>query len=345
MAGATRADLNTLYGSLLGRAPDDSGIATYTGKDVNEVRQSLLGSSEYAQRQQQRTNAPVDYAREQNAAFDALLDRQNKQQQGLFDQYTQKVQGQEQLPALYQRLQTEQGIPEITAQIEPYKTEIFRVKGLLDNLDQNVNSRNIGTYATQALRDRISASEGQGLRTDLSRLGTALEPLTERLTAAQGQVSALLPLYMQQQDRELDPLKLQISSLSERFGREITGFNSNRESMLNALLSKWERENQLSDREWELAQEIAAEERSAARASAQMAANIGQYLNAGGAAPAAPAPAAPAAPRPLPQALPSLKPGEQMLAPGVGRYEPYKQSAPGMPMYGDPAGALKLLTR
>lgn len=271
---ATAAEINSLYSSLLGRAPDPSGLNTYSKLDVNAARNSILGSPEYAQRQQKLSNAGVDFAKEQSAALDALIARQKGEQEGLFSQYEQRIKSQEQLPALYQRLQQEQGIPEITNQLQGYKDEVYRVKGLLDRLDENVTSRNIGTYATQALRDRIAASEGQGLRTDLSRLGTGMEPLTERLTAAQGQISALLPLYIQQQTNELKPLEMRISAAGDQYAREITGFTSNRELQLNALMDKLDRDRQLSDREWELAQQLASEERQKNAA----AANIAQYL-------------------------------------------------------------------
>ena len=219
-----------------------------------------------------------NFTNQQSSQFQALLDRQNGQQQGLFDQYTQKLGSQEQLPALYQRLQQEQGIGDISAQIQPFKDEIFRVKGLLDRLPEDITSRNTGTYATQALRDRILASEGEDMRNTLGRLGTGMEPLTEQLTAAQNQVSTMMPLYMQQQQREMQPLELQINSLSDRFAREMTGFSSDRELQLTTLMDSINRGRQLSDRDWQLAQDIAAEERAFARQKQLASQNMQQYL-------------------------------------------------------------------
>lgn len=219
-----------------------------------------------------------DFAAQQRAESDALLARQRAEQQGLFDQYTQKIGSQEQLPALYQRLQQEAGIPELSGQAQAFKDEIYRVKGLLDRLGEDVTSRTQGTLTTESMRNRIIAAEGDPLRTNLARLGTGLQPVADMLTSAQGQLSTVLPLYMQQQDRELRPLEMQIDALGDRFAREITGFNSNKETQLTAILDKLTRDRELSDREWQLAQDLAAEEREFSRQK-QLAAASASYLN------------------------------------------------------------------
>lgn len=43
-------DINTLYGSLLGRAPDPTGIAANRGASADTIRQSILASPEYKNR-------------------------------------------------------------------------------------------------------------------------------------------------------------------------------------------------------------------------------------------------------------------------------------------------------
>lgn len=275
---ANPSEIQGLYRNILGRAADPSGLRTYAGMSPDQVRSALLGSPEYAKRQQNQTNAPVKFAEKSNKQFDALLARQRKEEQGLFGQYTQAIAGQEKLPDMYTRLQGELGLPDLNQQAQAYKDEIYRTKGLLDRLDDNVTNRNIGTYATQALRDRIYASEGEDLRTDLSRLGTGLEPISDMITSAQGQLQTLLPLHMQQQERELKPLELQIDKISDRFAREITGFTSNRETMLTALGMKWQREQDLADREWDLMQQLAAEERQFKRQKSLVQTSVSQYL-------------------------------------------------------------------
>ena len=45
------ADLNALYEQYLGRAPDPSGIATWSGQDEASIIAGITGSQEYANRQ------------------------------------------------------------------------------------------------------------------------------------------------------------------------------------------------------------------------------------------------------------------------------------------------------
>lgn len=283
-----RTQLANAYTTYLGRAANPGEIDSRLGllgrvslgTQLADIQKSAEAQAFKSRGANTNVSQPLfDFAAQQKAESEALLNRQKQEQQGLFDQYTKQSQSQEQLPALYQRLQKEAGIPELSTQAQTFKNEIYRVKGLLDRLDEGVTGRLQGTYASQALRDRMIASEGDDLRTDLGRLGTGLQPVADMLTAAQGQVSNMLPLFMQQQTKELRPLEMQINSLSDRFAREITGFNSNRETQLTALMDKLQRDRELSDREWQLAQQLAAEERAYARQKQAATNNVGQYFN------------------------------------------------------------------
>jgi hypothetical protein len=203
----------------------------------------------------------TNLAAQQKADFDAMINRQNTQQDGLFGQYTSAINGQEKLPDMYKRLQDEAGLPQANAQLQMYKDQIYRTKDMLDRLDEDVTSRNLGSMTTEAMRRRILASEGEDLNNQLGRLGTGMAPVVDLVNGAQSSVNALMPLYMQQQQRELQPLELQINSLSDRFAREITGFTQNRETQLTVLMDQVDRGRQLADRDWQLAQQLAAEER------------------------------------------------------------------------------------
>jgi hypothetical protein len=223
---------------------------------VDEIRQ--LNASNEATRQGDLQN----FVNSNNSQVQGLIDSQNQRQDGLFGQYKAAVAGQEKLPDLYGRLQKEAGIPEISNQLKVYKDQIYRTKDLLDKLDGDITSRTQGTLTTEAMRDRMIASEGQGLNTTLSRLGTGMAPLSDQLTAAQGQLSTLLPLYEQQQERELDPLKLQINSMSDRFAREISGFTMQRENTLNMIMSNIQNGRAVDAAALATAEQIAAQSAS-----------------------------------------------------------------------------------
>lgn len=231
-----------------------------------------------------------DLAASQKAEFDAMIARQNQKQDGLFGQYKDAIAGQEKLPDMYTRLQKEAGLPEASAQLQMYKDQIYRTKDMLDRLDEDVTSRTTGTLTSEAMRRRIVASEGEDLNNQLGRLGTGMAPVVDLVTGAQNQVAAMMPLYMQQQQRELQPMELEINSLSDRFAREITGFTANRQTQLDVLMNEVARGRQLADREWELAQQLAAEERDfqrqrtlAAEAAARYVPQQTSYSSGGGA--------------------------------------------------------------
>lgn len=230
----------------------------------------------------EETNLLTDFANTQKSEMDALINRQNSYQDSLFKQYSDTIAGQEKLPDIFGRLQGQLGIPELSKQAQVFKDQIYGTKNLIDNLDQDITSRTRGTYTTTGMKDRIEAYEGGKLNTQLSRLGTGLAPVADMLTSAQNQLNTLLPLEVQQQDRALKPLELQINSLSDRFAREITGYTSSKQVQLTALTDKLERERYLDDRDWQLAQELAKEERdfshqkSLAQMSLSAYAGIGQ---------------------------------------------------------------------
>jgi hypothetical protein len=241
--------------------------------------QEILNQANQARQQSEATAASVRQTVEQsNQNLQNLLGSQKAEQQGAFDLYKQTVQNQEQLPVLYQRLNTELGIPDLSSTVQGYKNQITKVQQLLGNLDADLASRTKGTMTTEAQRNRLIAAEGSPLRSELSNLGYAMAPSAELLSGAQGTLGTLLNLNVQQQEKELKPLELQISSISDRFSREITGFTTQRQGTLDVLMDKLNRERTLSDREWELAQDLAAEEREYARQKAQSATNLSQYL-------------------------------------------------------------------
>lgn len=214
----------------------------------------------------------------QTKQFNTLLGKQKAEQQGLFGQYSTTSAGQEKLPALYERLNTEMGIPELNKQAQVFKDQIYSTKDLLDRLNDDIQSRNSGTMTTESQYRRQIAAESQPLQTTLSRLGTGLQPVSDLIQSGQQQLSTVLPLYMQQQEKELKPVEMQINALGDRFSREITGFTTNKQNELTTLMDKIQRQRELSDREWQRAQDLAKEEREFARQKSLAKINLDQYL-------------------------------------------------------------------
>lgn len=318
---ASQAELNSIYSELLGRAPDASGIKTYTPMSAAAVRASVSNSAErqtYLSNSQSRQLS--DFAASQKAASDALLARQNAEQEGLFTNYETIRKNQEALPALYSRLQTQAGIPELSGQAQAFKDQIYKTKDQLDRLGEDVVARTTGYNVSDAQRRRLETAESEPLTTNLARLGTGLAPVADMLSSAQQSVSTQLGLETEQQNRELEPVKLRIDAISDRFARELTGFNADRELQLTSILDKLKRDRELSDREWQAAQDLAAEERAYARQKASAVTQLSK-VNTGSAPTSAPT----AAYRALPS-LPAAAPKKAAPAPvkSVSTYSPPK---------------------
>lgn len=227
--------------------------------------------------------APVDTRTEmQRFAEDTArqrqeqINRQNSEQEGLFGRYESAVKSQEKPSAAYSRLREAAGIPQLQEQINIFKGQIYNTKDLLDRLNEDINSRVSGSFTTEAQARRMEAKEGSDLNTQLGRLGTGLQPLVEQLTGAQGEVGTQLGFLQQEQQTELDPIRMRISSLSDRFAREISGFDSNKELEFNALADKINEGRRLEQREWERMQQLATESRAYARQKQQLADQLAQ---------------------------------------------------------------------
>jgi len=228
------------------------------------------------------SNPILDFAAKSKAESDALLARQKAEQEGLFTNYEKIRNNQEALPALYSRLQNEAGIPGLSQASQAFKDEIYKTKDRIDRLAEDVLARTTGTLTTEAQRRRLQSSEEEPLQTNLGRLGTGLAPIADMLSSANQSVSTQMQLQTQQQERELEGVKLRINAISDRFARELTGFTSNKETQLTGILDQLERDRFLSDRDWKLAQDLAAEERSFSRQKALAAQQLSAYSTGGG---------------------------------------------------------------
>lgn len=213
----------------------------------------------------------TNFAATQKSEMQKMLDRQKAEQDALFNQYKEKIGGQERSVDAYKRLRTEMGLPDLEGQMQVYKDQIYGVKDLIDRLEEDVNARTSGTFTNESQRRRQIAYEETPLNNQLARLGTGMAPIAERLNSASSEVGTLLNLQSADQSKELKPYELEISAVSDRFAREMTGFTTSKQTELDALMDKISRGRELADREWQLAQTLAAEEREWARTKEKIA--------------------------------------------------------------------------
>ena len=216
-----------------------------------------------------------------NPAFDAIakasqerntmLANQKAEQTGLFDQFDAIRGGQESLMSVYNRANEENGINDIKNTIGTYNTQISSVKGLLDSLDEDITSRTRGSFTTDAQRNRMVAAEGGQLRTELGRLGSGLDPFISAWSMGNQAVGDIVNLTSQDQERQVEGVKMRLDSLPERFAREMSGFNTNKENELATIMDKLKRDQTLATAEWERLSQLEAEARDYERQKNLMA--------------------------------------------------------------------------
>ncbi len=252
-----RLEVGNLLREVLGRDPNAEEIGAWTGVYIPE---DVKGTDKMGAIRSGMSAADFQF-RVDEMARKNLLDRQKREQDDLYRQYEEKLKGQEKLTDAYRRLEQESGIPELSKQANIFKGEIYKVKDLLDRLDEDVASRTKGTFTTDAQRNRQIAAEATPLQTNLARLGTGLAPISEQLTSAQNRVATLIGLTDKDQVKELQPYIMKIEQVTDRFAREMTGFTQAREQQLNIILDQIQRGREIADRDWQLAQQLAAEKR------------------------------------------------------------------------------------
>lgn len=213
---------------------------------------------------------------DEQAGIKSLLGSQKAEQNALYGKYEAVTKAQEPLTVAYKRLGVEAGVPELSKTIGGFKGQIADLQGMISSLDDNITERTKGTFTSEAQRNRMVAYEGEDLNKQLGAVGTAMSPFTEQLSAAQSNIATMLGLTQADQQKELQPLIMQIDGLSDRFAREMTGYTQSKTMEFNTLLEKAKQGWQMEDAEWQRANDLADQESAWERTKQQLAI---QYSN------------------------------------------------------------------
>ena len=228
----------------------DGSIKVYgAAKTTSTSTRSSEGSSDYA-------SADNTLAR-QEADRQALLNRQSAEKDAALNSYRSTVAGLEKPEDIFARISGEQGIPGMQESTKALRQRAADIEALLARLPADVTNRMEGTMATESQRQRVVAKEQAPIAGDLSGVLRGLGVESGNLADAMAMTGQLTSLTTQGQERTLEPERLAISQLSERAARELTSFNSGREQELTLLMSKIQRNQQLSDQEWQRANDLA----------------------------------------------------------------------------------------
>jgi len=104
--------------------------------------------------------------------------------------------------------------------------------------------------------------------TDLGRIGNLIGLTGQEIGTKTG-------LYSQGEQMKLEPLQLKYTTMVDKHARQISGFNADKQTQLEILFDKINRQRELSDQEWQQANQLSGEKREYSRALQTAAANAG----------------------------------------------------------------------
>jgi len=176
---------------------------------------------------------------------------------------------------IYGELEEEAGLPELRATSKTLSKEIADIEDYIDMIEPDITARTRESLVTEAQRRGMVSAGKEPFLEKLTKLGTALGRVQGGISEATQGIGTKTSLALQGQEQELEPYKLQYQTMVERNSRLLTGFTADRQTQLDILMDKLQRQRQLDDREWELANTLASEEREYMKSLQQTAASAG----------------------------------------------------------------------
>lgn len=196
-----------------------------------------------------------------------LLSGLDTAQQQLYD----KLLALENPEAAYNRLAAEEGLASSQGVTKGLREQIDRVNKLIKGTGESVAARSMQSGLTEAQRQRLIASEQDPLTKQLADLSTGLSGATANEEQVRNNISNRLSAFMSGQDQSLEPLKQAIAAakdkigfvlpeITDRLSREITQYSTERQTRLDQLLSKYDRQQSLDEAEFMEASQLATQE-------------------------------------------------------------------------------------
>jgi hypothetical protein len=179
---------------------------------------------------------------------------------------------------IYGRLETEAGLPELRNTSNTLSKEISSIEDYLRQIEPDISARTRESMVTEAQRRGMVAAGREPFLEKLDTMGTALGRITNRISAAEQGIGTKVNLAMQGQQMDLEPAQLRYATMVDRNARLTTGFTADRQTKLDVMFDKLNRERTLSDQDWQLANQLASEERNYMRTLQTSAANAGITL-------------------------------------------------------------------
>jgi hypothetical protein len=172
-----------------------------------------------------------------------LFDRQKAEENAFLNRYQGVIGGQEGLPAMAERLGGELNLPNL-------RESAFQLSNTLKSIPQVQTQATTGFDVNENQRKRIIAQKQ-------SEIAPLAQEAISQQQFAEGQLGERLGYGLQEQLRQLKPLEMEAAMLSDRLGREVTGYSIDKQNELSLLLAKMQQNQELTMYEKQRAAQLA----------------------------------------------------------------------------------------
>ncbi len=179
---------------------------------------------------------------------------------------------------IYTGLEEVEGLPELRGAAKTLTGEVESIEDILRGIEPQVAATTRESLVTEAQRTGIMQAKAKPFLKRFSEISTALGRVVGRITQAEAGIATKVQLAMEGQKMTMEPFELRYSVLSDRNARLLTGFTTDRQTQLDLLFDKLERDRTLSDADWERANELADQESGYRETLQKAAANAGVEL-------------------------------------------------------------------
>jgi len=184
--------------------------------------------------------------------------------------YVMALRGQAKPLDVYGQLESAAGLPQMKQTATTLREQIGTLEDSIRRAEGNVNATTKESYVTEGQRAGMIEARRKPLIENLSTLTTGLGRISEGITAASADLSTKISLFMQGQTQALKPFEVQLAAANDKAARAVTGYTADVQNQLTTAMAKWQRQNELDDREVEQAFEMLKLENGYTQQLAQM---------------------------------------------------------------------------
>lgn len=171
-------------------------------------------------------------------------------------EYVMAMRGQRNPLDVYSELETAAGLPQKRATASTLREQVGSLEDTIRRVEGNVNATTTESYVTEGQRAGMIEARRKPMIEDLSYLATGLGRVEQGIAADMQGLDTKTNLFLKGQENELKPYELQYTAENDRAARLVTGFTADAQNNLQIMMAKWNRQNQLDDREVDQAFEL-----------------------------------------------------------------------------------------